>query len=444
MSLNVCDGTTSKFYRSFVYGLQYIDEIVAQFERSQPTAEVECYLIQDANYTVVAAADRRGDLLQQFGRTPYGTLYAADDDRAHPIDFEHAPERLITPFGHQGLLDDLETGLVYNRARYYRPEIGRFLQRDPNETALIILTALAHNAQAMLVMASVSGDGQYGDGLSLYQYQNGNPFGSLDPLGLRSYAELMTSVGIQGGIGGLINGVICKFAGGSFWSGFASGFIGGALGGGAGYAFAAARFGFVATAVVGGAAEGFVSGASASFYNTHDWRVALSEGLTASAWGAATGVFRLGLRGFAALRALRKARAAAAAGDDVIPPRPPRGSAVGGGFAHGVDADDIMMLNELLGGAGVRPGASVESIVAAATRYTGFWNKTAAMVRQLVAGHVFLDGNKRTASMLIDALVESNGVSTGVSDQAIRRVIHEIAEGVLDDVDEIARRLRGF
>ena len=184
------DGTTSKFYRSFVYGLQYIDEIVAQFEQSQPTAEVECYLIQDANYTVVAAADRRGDLLQQFGRTPYGTIYAADDDRAHPIDFEHAPERLITPFGHQGLWDDLETGLVYNRARYYRPEIGRFLQRDPRETALVLVMAARLNAAAMEAMANLSAGAQYADGLNLYQYLRSNPLLGTDPLGMDFFREI--------------------------------------------------------------------------------------------------------------------------------------------------------------------------------------------------------------------------------------------------------------
>jgi RHS repeat-associated protein len=34
-------------------------------------------------------------------------------------------------FGHQGLLHDEETGLIYNRARMFHPTLGRFVQRDP-------------------------------------------------------------------------------------------------------------------------------------------------------------------------------------------------------------------------------------------------------------------------------------------------------------------------
>jgi RHS repeat-associated protein len=35
------------------------------------------------------------------------------------------------PFRYQGQYEDVETGLYYNRFRYYDPEIGRYLSKDP-------------------------------------------------------------------------------------------------------------------------------------------------------------------------------------------------------------------------------------------------------------------------------------------------------------------------
>ena len=36
-----------------------------------------------------------------------------------------------TPFGYRGEYTDAETGYVYLRARYYDPEMGRFISEDP-------------------------------------------------------------------------------------------------------------------------------------------------------------------------------------------------------------------------------------------------------------------------------------------------------------------------
>ena len=59
-------------------------------------------------------------------------------------------------FGHQGLLHDEATGLIYNRARYLHPGLGRFMQRDPLG---------------------------YVDGMSVYAYYAGM-HGEVDPMGL--------------------------------------------------------------------------------------------------------------------------------------------------------------------------------------------------------------------------------------------------------------------
>ncbi|MGF6150042.1 RHS repeat-associated core domain-containing protein [Pseudomonas fluorescens] len=63
---------------------------------------------------------------------------------------------LTNPIRFQGQYHDHETGLHYNRYRYYDPRVGRFISQDP-----------------------ISYDG----GLNLYQYTP-NPIGWVDPLGL--------------------------------------------------------------------------------------------------------------------------------------------------------------------------------------------------------------------------------------------------------------------
>nr|WP_245686223.1 RHS repeat-associated core domain-containing protein [Terasakiispira papahanaumokuakeensis] len=60
------------------------------------------------------------------------------------------------PFRFQGQYHDRETGLHYNRFRYYDPRIGRFTTQDP--------------------IGLMGGD-------NLYQYAP-NPTGWIDPLGL--------------------------------------------------------------------------------------------------------------------------------------------------------------------------------------------------------------------------------------------------------------------
>ncbi|MCG8404563.1 MAG: RHS repeat-associated core domain-containing protein [Phycisphaerales bacterium] len=76
-------------------------------------------------------------------------------------------------------------GLYYNRNRMYSPSMGRFIQRDPNETAMPALTALASNGDAMFILLEgFNSAGLYGDGMNLYEYVGSNPLNRRDPLGL--------------------------------------------------------------------------------------------------------------------------------------------------------------------------------------------------------------------------------------------------------------------
>ena len=65
-------------------------------------------------------------------------------------------ESITNPIRFQGQYHDHETGLHYNRYRYYDPRVGRFISKDPIS---------------------------YAGGLNLYAYAP-NPTGWVDPLGL--------------------------------------------------------------------------------------------------------------------------------------------------------------------------------------------------------------------------------------------------------------------
>lgn len=177
------------------------------------------------------------------------------------------------------------------------PVTGRFLQRDPIQTGIpIVSDTTFHGKAPRIELHHFDGLVQYADGMNLYEFVRSNPVNFTDPLGTWTYAELGATAGIQGLLGGLFSGAISSANGGSFGQGFAGGFIGGALGGATGFlansAFAASASGlwatFAAHSLVG-ASDGAVSAFGQSFYSTGDLRSALADAAWGAALGAATG-----------------------------------------------------------------------------------------------------------------------------------------------------------
>jgi death-on-curing family protein len=120
-----------------------------------------------------------------------------------------------------------------------------------------------------------------------------------------------------------------------------------------------------------------------------------------------------------------------------------RGAAELGGFARGVTAAEVRALNSRFGGMTTLNG-SVESVLAQASRYDGFYNKAASVIRSIAGNHLFDNGNKRTANAVYDLLRSRNGITTGASSAEVRRIINDVATGVRTEIDDIARALRGF
>ena len=109
--------------QSFVPLLRFEIELSGKSKGAlKPTASKPEVLHYHCNYigTPEALIDRRGQIVWQAEFDPWGNLRS-----------EYNPHQLHQPVRMQGQQLDLETGLFYNRFRYYGSTIGRYITQDP-------------------------------------------------------------------------------------------------------------------------------------------------------------------------------------------------------------------------------------------------------------------------------------------------------------------------
>ena len=130
--------------RKYVHG-PCVDEPICMIEASGTYAGTH-YYHYDALGSCVAMTNSAGNVTQLYEYSVYGQVAASDAD--HPNRFMFTGREF-----------DKDTGLYYYRARYYHPEIGRFLQTDPIG---------------------------YSDGMNWYAYCGNRPGVLADPSGMAS------------------------------------------------------------------------------------------------------------------------------------------------------------------------------------------------------------------------------------------------------------------
>lgn len=99
-----------------------------------------------------------------------------------------------------------------------------------------------------------------------------------------------------------------------------------------------------------------------------------------------------------------------------------------------VDVRDPGLLDSAL----YRPQASAFG----ADAYPDVWTKAAALMQSLATNHALVDGNKRTALAATYAFLAVNGHQLALSNRDAVDLVLDVATGKLDDVDDIAARLR--
>jgi RHS repeat-associated protein len=128
-------GVTTKQYS---WG-QYIDELVQMKTYAssgpQPLAAGVYYLLSDLLYRSVALTDSSGNVVEAYDTDAYGKtilfsspgtdgVWFTDDD----VQAEYTASRYVFT----GREHDPESQIYFYRARYYHPQLGRFVGRDPS------------------------------------------------------------------------------------------------------------------------------------------------------------------------------------------------------------------------------------------------------------------------------------------------------------------------
>ncbi|MCC7389025.1 MAG: hypothetical protein IT431_09680 [Phycisphaerales bacterium] len=279
--------------REYVWGPEYVDECLWQVDRTGAAA----FVLQDANFNVVALLDYAGSVLKQYDYDPYGEVIASDSlgSYAHNrIGFQGLP---VDRFDVDAPSAELAVGadtLSYARNRDYRPDLGRWVQRDSVLTGT--LEVVGDLASIATTPSQPDFLTHYGDGLNTFAFVRSGPLNLTDPFGQFSFGQMGAAMGIQGMLGGLLGGTMSKIMCGSFVEGAIGGAIGGALGGGAGYAFnsafaasASGLWGSLAAHSAVGAVDGAVSAFGQTYYTEGSLRYALADAAAGALIGAATG-----------------------------------------------------------------------------------------------------------------------------------------------------------
>src|SRR6185437_9092373 len=99
-------GASTSMDQQYVWGLRYVDELVC---RDDATPE-RLYALQDANFNLTSISDTSGAVQERYLFDPYG--YRTVMDASWGVIGASA---FAWVYGHQGLMGDVESGLVYNR-----------------------------------------------------------------------------------------------------------------------------------------------------------------------------------------------------------------------------------------------------------------------------------------------------------------------------------------
>jgi len=157
-------GTPTAFY---VRTLN-IDEPLARIDLS--SGEIR-YYHADALGSVIALTDENATVVTQYNYSPFGQTDVTGTDSTG----------LSQPFRYTGREWDGDTGLYYYRARYYSPEMARFISEDP--------IGLEGNINMYVYFDNV---GNPSVSINLYTYALNNPTNYIDPTG--NFAQVLFEV----------------------------------------------------------------------------------------------------------------------------------------------------------------------------------------------------------------------------------------------------------
>ncbi|RPF46827.1 RHS repeat-associated protein [Thermodesulfitimonas autotrophica] len=149
------------YLAAYSYGLDLLS--VAHLDNTRPASQEPLYYLQDGLGSVRQLVTPAGKQRAKYDYDPFGLPLTGGK-------LPGANENVLyNPYGFTGEQHDRETGFIYLRARYYDPEVGRFISKDPFPGLLSM--PLSQNG---------------------YSYVENNPVNFTDPLGLRKQDSKVT------------------------------------------------------------------------------------------------------------------------------------------------------------------------------------------------------------------------------------------------------------
>ncbi len=244
---SIYDGTGSlqaKFLRGSV-----IDEVVVGDYLDAAGKTTSYTFHHDALESVLALSGHAGSVEEKVTYAPFGGVLAQTGESPNALRYT-------------GREFDADTGLYYYRARYYDPDLGRFLSPDPL--------------------------GLGGGDVNLYAYAGNNPLRFNDPKGQCPWC---VGAVVGAAIGAASGGATAYLTGGDVWQGVVVGglsglVIGGTLGAGTTYVVGALGASETTAAFAGGVASGYAGGFAGSAgpqaveygFDQVDWSIANNSG----------------------------------------------------------------------------------------------------------------------------------------------------------------------
>jgi RHS repeat-associated protein len=142
---------------------------------SDASNPVTYYALKDYQNSVLALTDVSGNIIESYSYDAWGKVLSVKDGSGNELtsDLGLPTSGVGNCYTFQGREMDWDTGLIYFRARWYSPETGRFISKDP---------------------IGIAG------GLNLYAFCANNPVNFSDPMGCAINTQAMgAAFGMMGG-----------------------------------------------------------------------------------------------------------------------------------------------------------------------------------------------------------------------------------------------------